>query len=123
MAGVKRKQSEAPSAKVSTDKKIRTVKKPAGKPAKETKKQKPSKREESEDLVQSDTTESENGFAGFSAKDGAEASDSDTSMVSGAGADSDVEMEDEGGVKLSTKSMGTGANCMCAFHELRAESS
>lgn len=79
-------------------------KKPAAKPVKEAKKSKKhAKREESEDLVESDTTESENGFAGFSAKDGAEESDSDESMASGSGSDSDVEMEDAGAVKESKK--------------------
>lgn len=110
MAGVKRKQSEASAPKVSGDKKIKTAKKPAAKPVKEAKKSK--KREESEDLVESDTTESENGFAGFSAKDGAEESDSDESMASGSGSDSDVEMEDAGAVKESKKPAANVEGCM-----------
>lgn len=113
MAGVKRKQSEASAPKVSGDKKIKTAKKPAAKPVKEAKKSKKhAKREESEDLVESDTTESENGFAGFSAKDGAEESDSDESMASGSGSDSDVEMEDAGAVKESKKPAANVEGCM-----------
>ncbi|KAL1644760.1 Pumilio y domain member 6 [Diplodia intermedia] len=108
MAGIKRKQTEAPAAiKASGDKKIKTAKKPvAAKPVKEAKK--PSKKhakraepEEEEDIVESDTTESENGFAGFSAKDGAEESAEDVSMASGS--ESDVEMEDAGAVKKGSK--------------------
>ncbi|OJD37758.1 pumilio domain-containing protein [Diplodia corticola] len=101
MAGIKRKQTEAPAAiKASGDKKIKTAKKAsAAKPVKEARK--PSKKHakpaepesEEEDLVESDTTESDNGFAGFSAKEG----DGDVSMASGS--DSDVEMEDSGAAK------------------------
>ncbi|KAL1634938.1 Pumilio y domain member 6 [Neofusicoccum ribis] len=114
MAGVKRKQSEAPSSKASIDKKIKTVKKPAAKPVKEAKKQKHAKREEPEDLDESDTTESENGFAGFSAKEGADASDSDESMASGS--DSDVEMEDEGAVKKPAEN-GAGSSNSRESHQ------
>ncbi|EKG19437.1 hypothetical protein MPH_03300 [Macrophomina phaseolina MS6] len=106
MAGVKRKQSEVPASKVSGDKKIKTAKKPAAKPVKEAKKQKHARREEPEDLEESDTTESENGFAGFSAKEGANESDSDESMASGS--DSDVEMEDAHAEKATKKPATNG---------------
>lgn len=110
MAGVKRKQSEVPASKVSGDKKIKTAKKPAAKPVKEAKKQKHARREEPEDLEESDTTESENGFAGFSAKEGANESDSDESMASGS--DSDVEMEDAHAEKATKKPAANGEGCM-----------
>lgn len=117
MAGIKRKHTEASvTAKASGDKKLKYVKKAdvrkaaAAAAVKEAKK--PSKKnvkraepEEEEDLVESDTTESENGFAGFSAKDGA---DEDVSMASGS--DSDVEMEDQGTAEKASKKPAAADN-------------
>ncbi|KAK8216374.1 pumilio domain-containing protein [Phyllosticta capitalensis] len=88
MAGVKRKQSEP--TRDAGDKKKRARPAAGGKDAKPAKLAK--KKQSSEELVESDTTESDTGFYGTSAQDGAkEASDSDVSM------DSDSE---DGGVKL-----------------------
>lgn len=74
MAGIKRKsavaaptESKAHSKKVKVDKSSakRASKSDSSRPAKSSKKSKP--KEEPEDLVESDTSEDENGFYGFSA--------------------------------------------------------
>ncbi|KAK7536014.1 pumilio domain-containing protein [Phyllosticta citribraziliensis] len=92
MAGVKRKQSEPTKDVGDKKKRVRptaAVAAKSAKPAKPAKKKQPS----SEEMIESDTTESDTGFYGTSAQDGAagDASDSDVSM------DSDNE---DGGVKI-----------------------
>lgn len=82
MAGIKRKSAAAAQPDVkSKSKKVRTEKRSGDKDVKSTKSSKKAKRDvESDDLIESDTSEDENGFTGFSAsKD----------------ADEDVSMDDE----------------------------
>jgi pumilio family protein 6 len=84
MAGIKRKSAVSTSADIKTKSKKPKVDKSTSKSeskhaVKPVKKSKKAKEESSDELMESDTSEQENGFYGFSAKEDADMSDADSS--------------------------------------------